>query len=43
MLFLAASHKGLSKQEAEAIYQAYFPYICALHILLDYLIDQRGG
>src|SRR5690606_30189236 len=26
---------------------AYFPYICALHILLDYLIDQeedrRGG
>jgi tetraprenyl-beta-curcumene synthase len=47
MLFQAAGSSGLTEGEAWAIYEAYFPYICALHILLDYLIDQeedeRGG
>ncbi|PZE21167.1 tetraprenyl-beta-curcumene synthase family protein [Paenibacillus xerothermodurans] len=47
MLFLAASDTCLQQQTAAAIRDAYFPYICGLHILLDYLIDQeedmRGG
>jgi len=47
MLFQAAGNPGLTEDEAKAINEAYFPYICALHILLDYLIDQeedeRGG
>lgn len=40
-LFLAASRKGLTQERAEAIHTAYFPSICGLHILLDYLIDQE--
>lgn len=40
MLFLAASGDGLSKQDAAAIKEIYFPHVCGLHIMLDYLIDQ---
>ncbi|TDF95984.1 tetraprenyl-beta-curcumene synthase family protein [Paenibacillus piri] len=41
MLFLAASEPRLKQETVEAIHAAYFPYICGLHILLDYLIDQE--
>lgn len=41
MLFLAATEKELSEQRVEQIRHAYFPHICGLHILLDYLIDQE--
>lgn len=40
MLFLAASDASLDSQQAVAIRDSYFPSICGLHILLDYLIDQ---
>nr|WP_230415307.1 tetraprenyl-beta-curcumene synthase family protein [Paenibacillus allorhizosphaerae] len=41
MLFLAASGTELRPAAVKAIHDAYFPYICGLHILLDYLIDQE--
>ncbi len=41
MLFLAATDPELTADEVEAIREAYFPYVCGLHILLDYLIDQE--
>lgn len=41
MLMAAATHVNLAKSEADAITEAYFPYICGEHILLDYLIDQQ--
>lgn len=41
MLFLAAARRNLPGEESARIRKAYFPYICALHILLDYLIDQE--
>jgi tetraprenyl-beta-curcumene synthase len=41
MLFLAACNRHLQQDEVEQIKQAYFPYVCGLHILLDYLIDQE--
>lgn len=41
MLFLAASKSGLKPSTVQSIHEAYFPYICGLHILLDYLIDQE--
>jgi tetraprenyl-beta-curcumene synthase len=40
MLFLAASDEKLDARQADAIRESYFPSICGLHILLDYLIDQ---
>ncbi len=40
MLFLAGSEKGLSQEDAAAVKHIYFPHVCCLHILLDYLIDQ---
>jgi len=40
MLFLAASDPGLEDGQAKDIRDKYFPSICGLHILLDYLIDQ---
>lgn len=40
-LFLAAADERLSAEQAEAICFAYFPHVCGLHILLDYLIDQE--
>ncbi|MCS7460167.1 tetraprenyl-beta-curcumene synthase family protein [Paenibacillus doosanensis] len=41
MLFLAASNPSLNEDAVAPIHDAYFPYICGLHILLDYLIDQE--
>ncbi|MGQ7889402.1 tetraprenyl-beta-curcumene synthase family protein [Paenibacillus violae] len=41
MLFLAACDTQLNDKQVEAIREAYFPYVCGLHILLDYLIDQE--
>jgi tetraprenyl-beta-curcumene synthase len=40
LLTLAASPQ-ISLPEVEALYQCYFPWICGLHILLDYFIDQE--
>jgi tetraprenyl-beta-curcumene synthase len=40
MLFLAAAEPGREATAVQAIRDAYFPYVCGLHILLDYLIDQ---
>jgi tetraprenyl-beta-curcumene synthase len=46
-LFQAATDPRLSPDAAAALRDTYFPYLCGLHILLDYLIDQeedrRGG
>nr|WP_213524988.1 tetraprenyl-beta-curcumene synthase family protein [Paenibacillus sp. J31TS4] len=41
MLFLSAQNPALQPQEVTCIREAYFPYVCGLHILLDYLIDQE--
>ncbi|MCZ8512067.1 tetraprenyl-beta-curcumene synthase family protein [Paenibacillus filicis] len=41
MLFLSASDPSLDGETVKAIREAYFPYLCGLHILLDYLIDQE--
>ncbi|WMT39440.1 tetraprenyl-beta-curcumene synthase family protein [Paenibacillus sp. D2_2] len=41
MLFLAASNEDLDQGSAETIRDAYFPHVCGLHIMLDYLIDQE--
>lgn len=40
MLFLAAGNPALDDTSAKMIHQAYFPHVCGLHIMLDYLIDQ---
>ena len=39
-LAFAASGSGLSAVAADDVYRAYFPYFTALHILLDYFVDQ---
>ncbi|MBO8141498.1 MAG: tetraprenyl-beta-curcumene synthase family protein [Firmicutes bacterium] len=39
-LFAAATRADLVDREADRLVEAYFPWICGLHILLDYLIDQ---
>lgn len=39
-LLAAASSHRLSKDDALKISTAYFPWVCGLHILLDYFIDQ---
>jgi len=41
MLFLAATDRQLDANRVLFIREAYFPYVCSLHILLDYLIDQE--
>ncbi|WP_052487880.1 tetraprenyl-beta-curcumene synthase family protein [Gordoniibacillus kamchatkensis] len=41
MLFLAATDPNLTDRTVANIVAAYFPYVCGLHILLDYLIDQE--
>ena len=41
ILFLEACRPGLTEAEAERTLHAYFPHVCGLHILLDYLIDQE--
>jgi tetraprenyl-beta-curcumene synthase len=38
-LFQLASHSKVSYNHIMLIKNAYFPWICSLHILLDYLID----
>lgn len=38
-LLRAATQPRLSQDQGGQIFNAYFPWICALHILLDYLID----
>ncbi|WP_245850761.1 tetraprenyl-beta-curcumene synthase family protein [Paenibacillus herberti] len=40
-LFTAAADPGLTPERASAVRKCYFPYVCSLHILLDYLIDQE--
>jgi tetraprenyl-beta-curcumene synthase len=46
-LIVTAAQPQLSAEEASLIREHYFPAICALHIMLDYLIDreedQAGG
>lgn len=41
MLFLAASSPNLTDVGAKKIFDCYFPHVCGLHIMLDYLIDQE--
>jgi len=41
MLFLSAADPHLQTSAVQNIRAAYFPYVCGLHILLDYLIDQE--
>ncbi|SFI94036.1 tetraprenyl-beta-curcumene synthase [Paenibacillus sp. UNC496MF] len=41
MLFLAASDEACTPEDALRIRGAYFPHVCGLHIMLDYLIDQE--
>ncbi|HOB86273.1 MAG TPA: tetraprenyl-beta-curcumene synthase family protein [Bacillota bacterium] len=39
-LMAAATRPRTGKKEVKAIVEAYFPWVCGLHILLDYFIDQ---
>ena len=41
ILMAAARNPKLTEQEVQSLLKAYFPWICGLHILLDYLIDQE--
>jgi tetraprenyl-beta-curcumene synthase len=41
MCFVYASKVGFDQSEFTQMTQAYFPYVCCLHILLDYFIDQE--
>nr|WP_199622260.1 tetraprenyl-beta-curcumene synthase family protein [Paenibacillus alkalitolerans] len=41
MLFLASADKTMNESMAEQIRSVYFPHVCGLHILLDYLIDRE--
>lgn len=36
-----ACQEDLTESEAQMIWQSYFPWICGLHILLDYVIDRQ--
>jgi tetraprenyl-beta-curcumene synthase len=38
-LFSLAAEEGVSQEEIDIVCDAYFPWLCGLHILLDYLID----
>jgi len=40
-LFVVACRPDATERDAERTVKAYFPYLCGLHILLDYLIDQE--
>lgn len=40
-LLALASHNTIEPQECRETIEAYFPWICGLHILLDYFIDQE--
>lgn len=41
MMYAAACDPFLTVEEVQAIDNAYFPWICGLHILLDYYIDAQ--
>lgn len=41
VLCAAAANPKLTSQEVKDLKEAYFPWICGLHILLDYFIDQE--
>jgi tetraprenyl-beta-curcumene synthase len=41
VLFLAALEDNLTVSESDQLAKAYFPWVCGLHILLDYFIDQE--
>ncbi|BBH21447.1 hypothetical protein Back11_27920 [Paenibacillus baekrokdamisoli] len=41
LLFLFAAEEGVTEEDARIALDAYFPYVCGLHIMLDYLIDQE--
>jgi tetraprenyl-beta-curcumene synthase len=36
-----AADRELTKEEVNRVKEAYFPWICGLHIMLDYFIDQE--
>ena len=38
-LFCLATRAGVTEEEIRVVSEAYFPWLCGLHILLDYLID----
>lgn len=40
-LYAVAFNPNLTMKQAQKIREAYFPWICGLHILLDYFIDLR--
>jgi len=40
-LYAVAFDPQLTENQAQKIRQAYFPWICGIHILLDYFIDLR--
>jgi len=40
-LYAVACDPRLTERQGETIRQAYFPWICGIHILLDYFIDLR--
>ncbi len=39
ILFQLATYKHIPVKEVEQTMESYFPWICGLHILLDYLVD----
>jgi tetraprenyl-beta-curcumene synthase len=41
MCFVFASNDKFDDAEFEQFTNAYFPYVCAVHIMLDYFIDQE--
>lgn len=41
LLCTLAEDKNLNKKEIKEVMEAYFPWICGLHILLDYFIDEK--
>jgi len=40
-LWAKAAHPDCDSSSVNQVFKAYFPWICGLHILLDYLIDQE--
>lgn len=41
VLLSSASRQEITPEEVETVFNGYFPWICGLHILLDYFIDQE--
>jgi len=40
-LLALSTRSSISTEEARQLLEAYFPWVCGLHILLDYYIDQH--